>query len=76
MKPPLVAKANTTKWMLRGLLFIPILMLTDYFYRIQRGTGSTLETVLMVCMIISVIGVLQLPVGLHAWLKYRMIDNE
>ncbi|HHT20930.1 MAG TPA: hypothetical protein GXZ74_05795 [Tissierellia bacterium] len=75
MKRPLIDKANTTKWMLRGLLFVPILMITDYFYRQQRYSGSLMETVLMIGVIISVIGVLQLFLGVYAWLKHRLIDN-
>ncbi len=61
--------------MLRGLLFVPILMITDYFYRQQRYSGSLMETVLMIGVIISVIGVLQLFLGVYAWLKHRLIDN-
>lgn len=75
MKRPLIDKENTVKWMLRGILFIPILILVDYFYRQHRHTGSLTETILMVCVIISVVGVLQLFVGLYAWLKHRLIDN-
>lgn len=76
MNRPLIAKENSIKWMLRGALFIPILMVVDYFYRQQRYTGSVMETVLMVCVLISIAGVMQLFFGLYAWLKHRLIDND
>lgn len=76
MKRPLIAKENSIKWMLRGLFFIPILMLTDYFYRQHRYSGSVTETILMVCVIISVFGVVQLFIGMYAWLKHRILDKE
>lgn len=59
-----------------GTVFIPILMLTDYFYRQHRYSGSVTETILMVCVIISVFGVVQLFIGMYAWLKHRILDKE
>lgn len=76
MKRPLLRKDQSIKWMLRGVLFIPILILVDYFYRQHRGAGTTTETLLMVFVIICVIGILQAVVGLHAWLKHRILDKE
>lgn len=76
MRRPLLEKENSVKWMLRGLLFIPVLIIMDYFYRQHRYSGSVTETILMVCVIISLIGVFQLVIGLYAWLKHRLIDNE
>lgn len=76
MKRPLIAKENTPRWMLRGLLFIPILVLVDYFYRQHRYSGTLSETILMIFVIISIIGVLQLFIGMYAWMKHRLIDND
>lgn len=76
MKRPLLRQEQSIKWMLRGVLFIPILVLVDYFYRQHRGSGTTTENLLMAFVILSVIGILQGVVGLHAWLKHRIMDKE
>lgn len=66
----ILSRADSIKWMLRGLLFIPIVMVVDHFYRQQRNSGSLAESLLKVFMIISIIGLLQFPVGLYGVIKH------
>ncbi len=64
------------RWILRGILFIPILLVVEHFYRPLRFTGSTAEDVLMAMFLISVAALLQLPIGLYYYLRNRMQDIE
>lgn len=68
-------RAQSIKWMLRGIVFIPITMVVDAFYRQQRGTGSLWETMLMVFTLISLAGVSQFVIGLYGLIK-NWIRNE
>lgn len=72
----LLNRAQSVKWMLRGLLFIPITAVTDHFYRAHKAAGSEQTTLFMVFVLISIIGMMQFPVGLYLWLKNRNQDIE
>lgn len=69
-------KEKSIKWMLRGLLFIPIHLIVDKMYVAERFSGTTKEDVLMVMVTISIIGILQFPVGLYYYLRNRFQDIE
>lgn len=71
-----LSRADSLKWLLRGLLFVPIVMVVDHFYRQQRDTGSLNETMLKVFMIISIIGLLQFPIGLYGVIKHWIRGKE
>lgn len=65
-----LSRADSIKWMLRGLMFVPIVMIVDHYYRQQRSTGSLAESLLRVFMIIALIGMMQFPIGLYGVIKH------
>lgn len=68
-------RTESIKWMLRGIVFIPITMVVDALYRHHRGTGSLWETMFMVFTLISLAGVAQFVIGLYGLIK-DWIRNE
>lgn len=72
----LLDRSRSIKWMLRGLLFIPITAISDHFYRMHRYTETDTETMLMVFVLVSIIGIIQFPIGLYYWIKNRNQDIE
>lgn len=72
----LLDRVQSVKWMLRGLLFIPITAVTDHFYRMHRAAENDTTTMLMFFVIVSVLGMMQFPVGLYYWMKNRNQDIE
>lgn len=72
----LLDRDKSVKWMLRGLVFVPITAVADHFYRLHRGTGTDTETMLMVFVIISIIGMMQFPIGFYYLIKNRNQDIE
>jgi hypothetical protein len=71
-----LSRGESVKWIWRGVLSIPVLMIVDHFFRQYRGTGSTAENVFRILMIISVIGVLQFVFGLYGVIRHWIKGEE
>lgn len=62
-------KEQSIKLILRGLVFLVLLILFDIGYRRYRFEGGLLSTGFMIITLASAIGAVQIPIGIYYYIK-------
>ncbi len=67
-------RAQSIRLMIQGAVFFGLLLLFDIGLRRYRYTGEMMETVFLLLFLMSVVGALQLPIGMYYFIKTLWSD--